>query len=53
MTCLHWDHPGGSAIKNSHANAGDAGSIHGSGIFPQEENENLLQYSYLGNPMDR
>ena len=53
MSCLHWDHPGGSAIKNPHANAGDAGSIPGSGIFPQEENENSLQYSYLGNPMDR
>ena len=53
MICLHWDHRGGSAIKNPHANAGDAGSIPGSGIFPQEENENSLQYSYLGNPMDR
>ena len=56
MICLHWDHRGGSAIKNPHANAGDAedtGLIPGSGISPGEGNGNLLQYSYLGNPMDR
>jgi hypothetical protein len=29
------------------------GSIHESGRFPQEGNGNLLQYSFLGNPMDR
>ena len=39
MTCLHWDYPGGSAIRNPHANAEDAGSIPGAGRFPQEENE--------------
>ena len=28
------------------------GSIHGLGRSPGEENGNLLQYSFLGNPMD-
>ena len=32
---------------------GDAGSILGSGRSPREGNGNLLQYSCLGNPMDR
>ena len=35
------------------ANAGDAGSIPGSGRSPGEGNGNPLQYSRLGNPMDR
>ena len=34
-------------------NAGDIGSIPESGISPGEGNGNPLQYSYLGNPMDR
>ena len=33
-------------------NAGDLGSIPGSGIFPEEGNDNPLQYSCLENPMD-
>ena len=43
-------------VKNPPANAGDArdmGSIPGSGRCPGEGNGNLLQYSCLGNPMDR
>ena len=40
-------------IKNPPANAGDMGSISGSARFPGEGNGNLLQYSCLGNPMDR
>ena len=32
---------------------GDAGSIPGSGRPPGEGNDNPLQYSCLGNPMDR
>ena len=44
---------GGSAVKNSPATAGDMGSIPGSGRSPGEGNGNPLQYSYLGNPMDR
>ena len=31
------------------ANAGDVGSIPGSGQYPGEGNGNPLQYSYLGN----
>ena len=34
--------PGGSAVKNSPANAGDAGSIPESGRSPGEENGNTL-----------
>ena len=34
-------------------NAGDVGLIHGSGRSPKEGNGNLLQYSCLGNSMDR
>ena len=45
--------PGGSAVKNPPANAGDSGFIPGSGRSPGEENGNPLQYSCLGNAMDR
>ena len=44
---------GGSVVKNSPANAGDSGSIPGSGRSPGGENGNLLQYSCLGNPTER
>ena len=40
-------------VKNMPANAGDAGSITGSGRSPGEGNGNPLQYSCLENPMDR
>ena len=40
-------------IKNLSANAGDVGSVLGLGRSPGEGNGNLLQYSCLGNPMDR
>ena len=46
------DLPGGSDGKASVYNAGDLGSIPGSGRFPGEGNGNPLQYSYLENPMD-
>ena len=45
--------PGGSVVKNPPANAGDAGSIPGSGRSPGEGNGNPLQYSCLENPMGR
>ena len=45
--------PGGSVVKNPSANAGDAGSNSGLGRSPEEGNGNPLQYSCLGNPMDR
>ena len=44
---------GGSVVKNLPANAGDIGSVPGSGRSPGGGNGNPLQYSYLGNPMDR
>ena len=42
---------GGSVIKNLPANAGDAGSIPGSGRSPGEGNGNPLQYFCLENPL--
>ena len=45
--------PGGSEVKASASNAGDPGSIPGSGRSPGEGNGNSLQYSCLENPMDR
>ena len=40
-------------VMNPPANAGNMGSIPGSGRSPGEGNGNPLQYSCLGNPMDR
>ena len=45
--------PGGSVVKNPPANTGDLGFIHVSGRSPVEGSGNPLQYSCLGNPMDR
>ena len=47
--CRSWP----KAVKNLLADAGDTGPIPGSGRFPGEGNGNPLQYSCLGNPMDR
>ena len=44
--------PGGSDSKASSYNAGNPGSIPGSGRSPGEGNGNPLQYSCLENPMD-
>ena len=44
---------GDSVVKNLPANVGDLGLIPGSGRSPEEGNGNPLQYSCLGNPMDR
>ena len=44
--------PDGSEVKASASNAGDLGSIPGSGRSPGEGNGNPLQYSCLENPMD-
>ena len=44
--------PGGSDGKVSAYNAGDPGSIPGSGRSPGEGNGNPLQYSCLENPID-
>ena len=45
--------PGGSTVKNLLTNARDMGSISGSGRSPEGGSGNPLQYSCLGNPMDR
>ena len=47
-----WGFPGGSEVKASACNAGDLGSIPGSGRYPGEGNGNPLQYSCLENPTD-
>ena len=48
-----WGFPGGSDGKESACNEGDLGLVPGSGRSPGEENGNPLQYSCLGNPLDR
>ena len=45
--------PDGPVVKDLPANAGDAGSIPGSGRSPGEGNGNSDQYSYLENTMDK
>ena len=45
--------PGGSDTEESAYNAGDLGSIPGSGRFPRDWNGYPLQYSCLENSMDR
>ena len=50
---IHKNHPGfpgGSEVKASAYNAGDLGSIPGSGRSPGEGHGNPLQYSCLENP---
>ena len=47
------DFPGGLGGKESACNAGDPGSIPGLGRSSGEANDNPLQYSCLGNSMDR
>ena len=49
----HWGFPGSSDGKASACNAGDPGSIPGSGRSPGERNGNSLHYSCLENPTDR
>ena len=45
--------PGGSVGINLPASIGDADSLSAPERVPGEGNGNSLQYSYLGNPMDR
>ena len=40
-------------VKNPPVNAGDTGSVPWLGRSPGEGNGNPLQYSHLGNPMER
>ena len=51
--CALKDFLGGSDGKASACNAGDLGSIPGSGGSPGEGNGNPLQYSCPDNSMDR
>ena len=53
MVVVDTGFPGGSVVKNLPGNAGDMDLIPGSGRSPGEGNGNTLQYSFLGNPMDR
>ena len=50
---MYMGFPHRSVGKESANNAGDLGSIPGSGRSPGEGNGNPLQYSCLGDPMDR
>ena len=43
---------GDSVVENLPANAGDVGSVPGSGKSPRVGNGNPLQHSCLENPMD-
>ena len=51
--CYPWGSPGDSDGKESACNAGDLGSVPGSGRSPGEGNGYLLQYSCLENSIDR
>ena len=51
--CKYVDFPGGSLVRNLPAITGDTVSITGSGRSLGGGNGNPLQYSRLGNPMDR
>ena len=48
-----WGVPGDPDSKESARNAGDPGSIPGSGRSPGDSNGNPLQYSCLENSMER
>ena len=50
---IHMGFLGGSNSKQSACNAGDLGSIPGSGRFPGEVNGYPFQYSCLENSMDK
>ena len=50
---IYMGFPRGSHGKESACNAGELGLTPGSGRSPEELNGNPLQYSWLGNPMDR
>ena len=51
--CFGSGFPGGSVVKNPPTNAGDVGSIPGSGRSPEDANGNLLPYSCLEIPGQR
>ena len=45
--------PVGTVVKKLPANEGDTSLIPGSGRSPGRGNDNPLQYTCMGNPMDR
>ena len=51
--CSKTGFPGGPGVKNSPANTADMDSIPGSATSPGKGSSNPVQYSCLGNPMDR
>ena len=53
ITILKAGFPGDSVGKESACPVGDPGSVPGWGRSPGEGNSYPLQYSCLGNPMDR
>ena len=56
LASLFGGFPSGAVVKNPPANAGDARDVSlipGTGRSPDVGNGNPLQYSCLGNPMDR
>ena len=53
MLHIIWGFPGSSDGKESACNAGDPGSIPGSGRSSEEGNGYPFQYSCLENSMDR
>ena len=52
-TKQYWGSPDGSVAKNLPASAGDLDSHSGAGRVSGEGNGYPLQYSFLGNPVDR
>ena len=50
---LKWSSPGGFVVKHLHPSSGNVGLISKLGRIPGEGNGNPLQYSCLGNSMDR
>ena len=52
VTSTAWGFPGGSVVNNLPTNSGDVRSISGLERSPGEGNDNSLQYSCLGNPID-
>ena len=52
MLSKYFVFPGGSAVKNLPVDVGSSSLIPGLGRSPGEGNDNPLQYSCLGNPMD-
>ena len=53
LECFNRGFLAGSVVTNLRASTGDLGSVPGLGRSPGEVNDNPLQYSCLGNPMDR